>query len=92
MMIYDALPINDLFRKVDDNTLVSAMDFRLIRQPFSPSSSFSSCDEIVPGIDSVRISFQTAPPNREASAAIGDWPQLPFHVRCRDHPGSARPG
>jgi hypothetical protein len=33
-MIYDALPINDVFRKVDDNTVVGAMDFRLIRQPF----------------------------------------------------------
>lgn len=33
-MIYDALPINDVFRKVDDNTLLGAMDFRLIRQPF----------------------------------------------------------
>jgi Domain of unknown function (DUF4334)/GXWXG protein len=33
-MIYDALPINDVFRKVNDNTVLGAMDFRLIRQPF----------------------------------------------------------
>jgi Domain of unknown function (DUF4334)/GXWXG protein len=33
-MIYDTQPINDVFRKVDDNTLLGAMDFRLIRQPF----------------------------------------------------------
>jgi hypothetical protein len=34
-MIYDALPINDVFRKVEDGTVLGAMDFRLIRQPFS---------------------------------------------------------
>lgn len=27
-MIYDALPINDVFRKVDDNTLLGVMDYK----------------------------------------------------------------
>lgn len=33
-MIYDYLPINDVFRKVDENTLLGLMDFKGIEQPF----------------------------------------------------------
>ncbi|HIK43427.1 MAG TPA: DUF4334 domain-containing protein [Leptolyngbyaceae cyanobacterium M65_K2018_010] len=33
-MIYDYLPINDVFRKVDDNTVLGVMDFKTIPQPF----------------------------------------------------------
>ncbi len=33
-MIYDALPINDAFRKVDDDTLLGVMDLRGLDQPF----------------------------------------------------------
>jgi hypothetical protein len=33
-MIYDRLPINDIFRKVDDNTVLGLMDFKGIKQPF----------------------------------------------------------
>jgi Domain of unknown function (DUF4334) len=33
-MIYDSLPINDIFRKVDDDTVLGAMDLRLTPQPF----------------------------------------------------------
>jgi hypothetical protein len=33
-MCYDALPINDVFRKVDDDTLVGAMDLRGLQMPF----------------------------------------------------------
>jgi hypothetical protein len=33
-MCYDALPINDAFRKVDDDTLVGAMDLRGLDTPF----------------------------------------------------------
>lgn len=33
-MTYDALPINDHFRKVDDDTLVGVMDMRGDRAPF----------------------------------------------------------
>lgn len=33
-MIYDALPINDVFRKIDQNTLIGAMDLKGIEQPF----------------------------------------------------------
>lgn len=33
-MCYDALPINDAFRKVDDDTLVGAMDMRGFDTPF----------------------------------------------------------
>ena len=33
-MIYDSQPINDVFRRVDEDTVLGAMDFRLIRQPF----------------------------------------------------------
>lgn len=33
-MIYDQLPINDVFRKVDDNTVLGAMDLKGIERPF----------------------------------------------------------
>ncbi len=33
-MIYDYLPINDVFRKVDDNIVLGLMDFKRISQPF----------------------------------------------------------
>jgi hypothetical protein len=33
-MCYDALPINDVFRKIDDDTLVGAMDLRGLDTPF----------------------------------------------------------
>ena len=33
-MIYDYLPINDSFRKVDDNTVLGIMDFKNSSQPF----------------------------------------------------------
>ena len=33
-MIYDSLPINDIFRKVDDDTVLGAMDPRFTPQPF----------------------------------------------------------
>ncbi|MEM9809292.1 MAG: DUF4334 domain-containing protein [Cyanobacteria bacterium P01_D01_bin.56] len=33
-MIYDYLPIHDVFRRVDDNTLLGLMDFKKIEQPF----------------------------------------------------------
>lgn len=33
-MIYDALPINDVFRLVDQNTLLGVMDLRGLRRPF----------------------------------------------------------
>lgn len=33
-MIYDALPINDHFRRVDEATLLGAMDMRGLDQPF----------------------------------------------------------
>jgi hypothetical protein len=33
-MIYDYLPINDSFRKVDDNTVLGIMDFKNSLQPF----------------------------------------------------------
>jgi hypothetical protein len=33
-MCYDALPIHDVFRKVDDDTLVGAMDMRGLDPPF----------------------------------------------------------
>lgn len=33
-MIYDYLPINDVFRQVDDNTLLGLMDYKAIAQPF----------------------------------------------------------
>ncbi len=36
-MIYDQLPVNDVFRKLDDNhddTVIGAMDLRGSRKPF----------------------------------------------------------
>ncbi|MEM9150401.1 MAG: DUF4334 domain-containing protein [Cyanobacteria bacterium P01_F01_bin.3] len=33
-MIYDDLPINDVFRKVDDSTVFGVMDYKEISQPF----------------------------------------------------------
>jgi hypothetical protein len=33
-MVYDALPINDVFRKVDDNTVLGVMDLCGLNQPF----------------------------------------------------------
>ena len=33
-MIYDSLPIIDIFRKVDDDTVLGAMDLRFTPQPF----------------------------------------------------------
>ncbi|WP_035994723.1 DUF4334 domain-containing protein [Leptolyngbya sp. KIOST-1] len=33
-MIYDTLPINDVFRKVDDHTLLGLMDLKGATQPF----------------------------------------------------------
>ena len=33
-MIYDYLPINDAFRKIDDNTVLGLMDFKNSPQPF----------------------------------------------------------
>jgi hypothetical protein len=33
-MIYDALPIIDVFRRVDDDTMLGLMDLRGLPQPF----------------------------------------------------------
>lgn len=33
-MIYDTLPINDIFRKINDNTMLGLMDLKGERQPF----------------------------------------------------------
>lgn len=33
-MIYDQLPINDVFRRLDDETVLGAMDFRGSRRPY----------------------------------------------------------
>ena len=33
-MIYDRLPINDIFRKIDDHTLLGLMDYKGMSQPF----------------------------------------------------------
>ena len=33
-MIYDHLPIHDIFRKVDENTVLGLMDFKGMQQPF----------------------------------------------------------
>jgi hypothetical protein len=33
-MIYDSLPINDVFRKVDENTVLGVMDLKGVRQPY----------------------------------------------------------
>ena len=34
VMIYDYMPINDVFRKVDENTLLGLMDLKNMPQPF----------------------------------------------------------
>lgn len=33
-MIYDALPINDVFRKLDDDSVLGIMDLKGVKQPF----------------------------------------------------------
>jgi hypothetical protein len=33
-MIYDYLPINDSFKKIDDNSVFGLMDYKIIPQPF----------------------------------------------------------
>ena len=33
-MIYDSKPINDIFRKVDDDSVLGVMDLRFTPQPF----------------------------------------------------------
>ncbi|MGK0290363.1 MAG: hypothetical protein ACI86H_001821 [bacterium] len=33
-MIYNNLPINDIFRKVDDNTVLGVMDLKGLKEPF----------------------------------------------------------
>jgi len=33
-MVYDYLPINDVFRRIDENTLLGLMDLKGIEQPF----------------------------------------------------------
>jgi hypothetical protein len=33
-MIYDYLPINDSFRRIDDNTVLGVMDYKSLSQPF----------------------------------------------------------
>jgi hypothetical protein len=33
-MIYDQLPVNDVFRKLDDNTVLGLMDNKRIEEPF----------------------------------------------------------
>jgi hypothetical protein len=33
-MIYDQLPINDVFRKIDQNTALGLMDLKGVKQPF----------------------------------------------------------
>ncbi len=33
-MVYDQLPIHDVFRKVNENTLLGCMDFKGMKQPF----------------------------------------------------------
>jgi len=33
-MIYDQLPINDVFRKIDDSTVLGAMDAKKMKKPF----------------------------------------------------------
>jgi hypothetical protein len=33
-MLYDQLPINDVFRKLDDNTVLGVMDAKLLKDPF----------------------------------------------------------
>ena len=33
-MIYDQLPINDVFRRLDDNTVIGVMDNKHVKEPF----------------------------------------------------------
>lgn len=33
-MIYDHLPIHDVFKKVDENTVLGLMDYKALQQPF----------------------------------------------------------
>jgi len=33
-MIYGQLPINDVFRKLDDNTVIGVMDNQHVKEPF----------------------------------------------------------
>jgi hypothetical protein len=33
-MIYDYLPINDSFKKIDENSVLGLMDYKVISQPF----------------------------------------------------------
>jgi hypothetical protein len=33
-MIYDQLPVNDVFRKIDDNTVLGIMDNKIVPEPF----------------------------------------------------------
>jgi hypothetical protein len=33
-MLYDDLPINDVFRKIDDNNVLGIMDLKGMAQPF----------------------------------------------------------
>ena len=33
-MIYDNLPINDVFRKISEDTVIGAMDYRGGRRPY----------------------------------------------------------
>ena len=33
-MVYDQLPINDVFRKLTDDTVIGAMDLRGYRRPY----------------------------------------------------------
>ncbi|MGB7084128.1 MAG: DUF4334 domain-containing protein [Phormidesmis sp.] len=33
-MSYDHLPINDVFRKIDENTVLGLMDCKALQQPF----------------------------------------------------------
>ena len=33
-MVYDYLPINDSFRKIDENTVLGIMDYKIYPQPF----------------------------------------------------------
>jgi hypothetical protein len=80
-MCYDALPINDVFRKVDDYTLVGAMDLRGLQMPFvraapraadelrGPSSEALRRGSSV-GTSSRRAPRTAAPAWRRASAAI----------------------
>ena len=33
-MVYDYLPINDSFKKIDENTVLGIMDYKIYPQPF----------------------------------------------------------